>query len=82
MSKLHPTVLTCRFVLALSLLVASSIPFHAAAQATPQTAGHKQLDRIDFAISSARTAFRSPFPPFPPIASPTTARHSSVSTTT
>lgn len=53
MSKFHPTVFACRSVLALSVLLASSMPFRAAAQAAPPAAGHKQLDRIDFAISGA-----------------------------
>lgn len=51
MSTFHPTVFACRCVLALSAFAASSMSFHAAAQATPQTASHKQLDRLDLAIS-------------------------------
>src|SRR5690349_4862966 len=46
-----PVLRTCFpvLLLAMALLVTYSVR----AQATPQTAGHKQLDRIDFAISGA-----------------------------
>jgi len=53
MPKFHLSVRARTLVPALLFSVAFSITLNASAQATPQTATHKQLDRIDFAISGA-----------------------------
>jgi hypothetical protein len=53
MPKFHISALACTVVPALLFLVAFSTARNACAQATPQTAGQKQLDRIDFAIGGA-----------------------------
>jgi len=53
MPKFHLSVRARTLLPALLFSVAFSITLNASAQATPQTATHKQLDRIDFAISGA-----------------------------